>query len=76
MTSGIHQRPTGHMLPIAGDRDDTCGLYDMCLTAHVVAHRKYRKAETDASCPKGCRWREDRSERATDYMQKTDPLDC
>lgn len=68
--SGVHRRLVGHMVPIEGDRDETCALYEECLGAHVMAHLNYRHREIEASCPRGCRWQEPRTERATDYMGK------
>jgi len=55
----------GHMVPTAGDRDETCQHYSACLTAHVA--RYCRRSDTDASCPETCRWRERRIESAVDY---------
>ncbi len=37
---------TGHMLPVAGERDETCALYRNCLWACIKAH-----PTADASCP-------------------------
>jgi len=73
--------PHGYMVPTAGPRDESCRRYDDCLTAHVFGHRPRKLgAQTSedrergewASCPAGCRWREARLERATDFAYHPD----
>ena len=59
----------GYMLPVLGNRDDTCARYTSCLTAHVARHQ--RGAEVSASCPVACSYREPLVERATAYMRQT-----
>lgn len=72
----------GHMSPTPGDRDESCRLYSDCLAAHVLGHRPKRASNQPAaselesgrwaSCPAGCRWREARGERATDFAYHPD----
>lgn len=64
--------PQGHMVPIHGDRDETCVHYLDCLDAHVRAHTGRCEREPGVSCPAACRWREAVRERATAYMYSAD----
>ena len=69
---------TGHMVPVFGERDETCARYEDCLAAHVHGHKPKggggrwdpdgeRTGETPASCAPACRWQLRRVESATDY---------
>ena len=63
---------TGHMLPVAGERDETCVLYRDCLGACVKAHPKAPAscpAPLRAGAPSPCDYRvTENPARATDFL--------
>lgn len=66
----LDPRKPGHMLPVVGDRDETCQKYTDCLT---VAARYERAscplpADGDPDGPPKCRWYEATVMRAVDFM--------